>query len=457
MTLSKAWAAFGGRTGMGRRGGRALAGFCRAVVMAVLVSCGAALAQEDCDDEEDSEDVCESGAGEAAPAPGGKGEAATPDQAEPVPAPNDADAAASPLPEEAEEGPPAHDERDELIATGGEKAAAAAGDGESARLYVTSAERRDTGRRYALTPWLSAVPLAEVEWQARRLSGANGVGPVRPRETTASLQLGLLASLGPSAHAEVVLDYDSAEDRVIVDEAFLGVAREAWELEAGRLFTPLGAYISHFVSGPLLEFAESRVDGVALAYAPADWLEFKLTTYRGKAWPAGGQRGADWAAALEVPAERGWSFGLSYQSDLADSQDKLLDDVGNRYRRRVGAAGGYAMWTTPEFTLSTEVIGALGSFRELTRDRDRPLAWNLEFAHSIHPRLDWALRWEGSRELADAPARQWGLALTWRPMEQASLTVECLRGWFSGSLASNARDEPYSRLRQLGAKLSLAF
>jgi hypothetical protein len=102
-------------------------------------------------------------------------------------------------------------------------------------------------------------------------------------------------------------------------------------------------------------------------------------------------------------------------------------------------------------------VGALRSFEELESDRNQPVAWNVEFAHFIHPRFDWAVRAAGSRELADAPEYQLGLALTWRPVERASLTVEYLHGWFSGSLATNDEDEPYARVHQFGAKLSIAF
>ncbi len=329
---------------------------------------------------------------------------------------------------------------------------------ESARLYLTNEERRKVGRQYPLTSWLTAAALVELELQSQNYRLAEDNAEDRPSDRSTSVQVDLVATPWQNVKAEVVLEYDPAVGRIVADEAFLGVEVVDWEIEAGRLYTPLGIYISHFASGPLLEFAESRADGLMLSYTPSDRLEFKLMGYRGEARPADdGSEKLDWAASIEARLERGWLLGLSYQSDLADSREALLEDFDSRYLKRVGAAGGYAVWTTADVDLTFEVMEALRPFDELEDDRNQPVAWNVEFAHFVHPRFDWALRWEGSRELVDAPERRVGLALTWRPVEQASLTVEYLYGWFSGSLATNDEDEPYERAYQIGAKLSVAF
>jgi len=330
-------------------------------------------------------------------------------------------------------------------------------DAESARLYATNAERREAGRKHPLTSWLTATALVELEWQSQTSRSAERDARDRLSDTAANAQVGLIVAPWRNAKAEAVLEYDSSIGRIVADEAFVSAEIAEWEIEAGRLHTPLGIYLSHFASGPLLEFAESSVDGALLSYTPADRPGLKLMGYRGKARPVGGGSEAlSWAASVEARAAR-WLFGLSYQSDLADSREALLQDFDNRYVNRVGAVGGYAVWTAPGFDLTFEVVRALESFRELESDRDRPVAWNLEFVHAVHPRFDWALRWEGSRELADAPARQAGLALTWRPAERASLTVEYLHGWFSGGLATNEDGEPYASAYRIGAKLSVAF
>ena len=333
-----------------------------------------------------------------------------------------------------------------------------ADESDSARLYLTSKERRQVGRKYPLTSWLTAAALMELEWQSRNFIAEGEDSRDRLNDTTLNIQAEFIVAPWRNVKVETVLEYDSAVGRIVADEAFLGVEVENWEIEAGRLYTPLGIYISHFATGPLLEFAESRADGVMLSYLPTNRLDLKLMGYRGTARQVdSGSEKLDWAATIEARPKQGWLLGLSYQSDLADSREALLGDFANRYVKRVGAVGGYAIWSTPEFDLGFEAVGALGSFAELEDDRDRPVAWNVEFAHFVHPRFEWAMRWEGSRELADAPERQVGLALTWRPVEQASLTIEYLHGWFSGNLATNEQDEPYTKTYQVGAKLSVAF
>ena len=56
---------------------------------------------------------------------------------------------------------------------------------------------------------------------------------------------------------------------------------------------------------------------------------------------------------------------MSYQSDLADADSRMLYDSGDRFNRRVGAASGYFLWSGDETELSLEALGALRDFREL--------------------------------------------------------------------------------------------
>lgn len=335
-----------------------------------------------------------------------------------------------------------------------ESAPAAADDGQSARLYVTNQERREIGRRIALTPWLGATALFETERLRRHLHAAHRPRGDRIGEVDSSVQLGLFADASRELRAEAVFDYSSDADEIIADEAIVAFERGPWELEAGRLFTPLGVFISNFATGPLLEFGESRVDGAALSYAVGP-LDLKLVGYRGKARRRG-SNGFDWSAGIE--ARFGDALvGAGYQSDLADSEAQFVREFGQRYARRVDAASAFVQYSGPGFDLSFEALRALRRFRELERDRDQPLAWNIELAHFFHAQFSWALRWEGSRELEDAPRRQAGVALTWRPGPRASLTVEYLQGRFGGRLATDADDEPYRRVRQIGAQLSIAY
>ena len=86
-----------------------------------------------------------------------------------------------------------------------------------------------------------------------------------------------------------------------------------------------------------------------------------------------------------------------------------------------------------------------------------PQAFNLEFAYSITPKLDWAIRLEGSREPKDAPELQTGMAVNYRLHQNIVVTLEALRGFFKGNLATNNDNNAYDQVDTLGALLSIAF
>jgi len=327
----------------------------------------------------------------------------------------------------------------------------------SARLYLTNQERREIGQPYALRPWLSATALVEAEGAARLQSRRRGASD-RMQDTSLSAQIGFSAAMSPNIGAQLVLDHDIKSGGTRVDEAIMSMETGQWEFEIGRAYTPLGVYMSNFATGPLLEFAESRVDGATLSYAPNDQVDFKVVGYHGTVPSNNPSRSRmGWAASIDARLGGQWQLGIGYQSDLADAQDAPLRSDEGGTDRRVDAASAYAQWTRGNIDLSFEIVSALKSSRVLAPDRDKPVAWSIELAHFSHPELSWAIRWEGSRELADAPHRRAGIALSWRPSRQASLTVEYLHGRFVRGLATDDDDSSYTRERQLGTKLSYAF
>ncbi len=249
----------------------------------------------------------------------------------------------------------------------------------TARLYRTHAERREVGLQRQITSWLTASGLAE-GFEVRRSDKTD-----HEKETSATIQLGLTATPLELAKGEVLWEYDTDRDKIVTDEAILSVEQGDLELEVGRQHTPPGIYISHLRSGPILEFGETSSTGVAFSYGPDDSLDIKVMVYRGRAREIGTDSSRmDWSAGIESWLGQSCSLGMSYQSDLADSDDKLLDDEeGNRFDRKVPAVSGYAVWTTRRFDLSVEALGTMRSFREFDRDRNRPWAWNVEFSQFL--------------------------------------------------------------------------
>lgn len=330
----------------------------------------------------------------------------------------------------------------------------------SVRLYRTREEQREAGLQRRITPWLTVSGLAEGEILFEDFDTKEGTADDSGRDDSASLQLGFIVSPFEFAQMEAILEYDTDKDKVEADEAFLSLEKDPWELALGKQYTPFGVYFSSFVSGPLVEFGETQADEVAtLAYGPNDEFDLLLTAYRGRARKQGKNSGEwNWSLATEFWLKDDWSFGLSYQSNLADSDSRLLEDNNDRYSTRVAGISGYVLWAGEKFEATLEALAATGSFEELDPDRNKPCAWNAELVH-FYPgsNFEIAFRIEGSRELEDEPRVQFGPAITWRTGKYASLTLEYLHGEFEDELAATENDDPYDHVDRLGAILSIAF
>ena len=327
---------------------------------------------------------------------------------------------------------------------------------DTAVLYRTREERREAGIEYRLTPWLTASGLLEWEAVRERLSGAGVEQTEDESEVVAELEL--VAEPLEMLKGEAVLEFDTATQKLIADEAIVAVENGPWELEVGKLYLPFGIFYSYFAAGPLIEFGETRVDGATLTYDLDDRVELAASVYQGRAREAEtDSRDVDGALSI-----RGWptdwlSAGVSYMGNLASADGRLLEDEGNRFVRKVPGLSGYLLWTEDDYELSVEVLGATRSFEELDADRNQPFAWNVEFAYSIGPRLDWALRIEGSEELEDEPELQYGMAINARLHTQVFLTLEFLHGRFEEGLATDDDDNPLDDVNRIGMLLSIAF
>lgn len=330
---------------------------------------------------------------------------------------------------------------------------------DTARLYRSNAERRETGLQHAITPWLTLSGLAELEGTHERFSLDAENDTEHRNEASASLQLGMEVMPWEMIKGELLLEYDTDVRQLEADEAFVSVDVGDWELELGRLYTPFGVYFSQFASGPILEFGETRSNkGVKINHDPGNQSDVSLMVYRGRAERIGRDDDQwDWALAGEGWLSHSLFLGLSYQSDLADSDERLLADEDNRYSRKVPGVSGFILWTTPQFDISFEGLGATSPFKELERNQNKPIAWNLEFAHFLSAHFQWALRLEGSREIEDEPELQIGTALTWRTGQSRSITLEYLHGEYQRGLAENDEGDQYKHVDHVGVLLSVAF
>ena len=331
-------------------------------------------------------------------------------------------------------------------------------DPDPVRLYSTRSEQREAGLKHQLTPWLTGGGLAEFEWNYDKTAFSNGQSNRSYADTSANVQLNATATPWSFAKGEVILDYDTDTDRLEVDEAVASVEHEAWELTYGRQYLPFGVYFSHFASEPLLEFGETRDTAASLAYDFQDRVDLSIAFFQGQGRNTGDSgSNVDWTLAMEAWLNESVSFGVSYLSDLADADSDLLGDTGHRYERRVPGLSGYLLWTSDHFEVTAEGVGATRSFRELDASANQPLAWNLEFAHFLHPNFDWALRLEGAQQLEDEPELRYGASISFRAGRYASLTLDYLRSHYQHNFATDDQDNPLKHGDQFNAQLSIAF
>jgi hypothetical protein len=333
------------------------------------------------------------------------------------------------------------------------------GPAEGQRIYRTREEQRAAGLQRDITPWLTLSGLLEGELQSDRYIPREGGSALKERTDNANLQFGLIADLFEFAEAEIVIEYDSDPDKFLSEEAFITFEFEPWDLSLGKQFTPLGLYFNRFVSGSMLEFGETSARHVALlTYGPSDEFDLSLAAYRGRSSELGEDGQWDWAIGFEAWPSETLSFGVSYQSDLSDSDERLLDD--DHYIEPVPVLSAYLLGITDAFEFSLEFVAALDDFQELEKDRNRPMAWNAEVDY-FFPKadLDLAFRIERSRELEDQPELRYGAAITWYPHRQASLTIEYLRGEFDRDSFSLEREDdiPIRSLNTMSARLTIEF
>lgn len=328
----------------------------------------------------------------------------------------------------------------------------------SPRLYRTNAERREAGRERQITPWLTTSTFAELDWQAEHYKVKQTGDIEHDQNGAATFQLGLSARPVELAKGELILEYDTDAHELYLDEAFVTLETDPWELEVGKLYLPFGVYLTNFATGPILELGETRAQAATLAYGPDDTMDFKLSAYLS---PTHSQDSTShslgWSGGMELWPAENWSFGMSFLSDLADADGRPEDEDGGCCAQRVPGLSGYVVWVGEQTDLSFEALGALGRFHELDNERDRPFAWNLELAYFFLPRYSSALRLEASHEVEDEPRIQLGVAVTGRLLADTSLTLEFLHGRFEHDLATNDEDDSYRWVNRFGAQLSVAF
>ena len=299
--------------------------------------------------------------------------------------------------------------------------------------YRTREERREAGLGTELTEWLSFSGLLETEI-IREVTEFDGpLADHRDDEVDPAVQAAFDVDLFDIFEAELIFEYSEDPRAPLMDEFILATDIGDIGLSAGRFYLPFGIYYSHFINGPMIEFAETRSDVVQLDYDWQDQIEFSLYAYDPHTREVGGSdSGAGWGAAIDAKLMNGrLNIGGGYLSNVADSEEQFLrGETANQYLHRVSAWNAYLVYEADHWDVSLETVQSSGRFAEFDPPEDQPRAWNIEASYFPSANLEIALRYERSDELIDAAERFYGLAVTRRFPGNVSATLEYLKADF---------------------------
>ena len=295
--------------------------------------------------------------------------------------------------------------------------------------FRTRDERREAGLGTALTDWLTFSGLVELEHIREVEKFDTSVADHYDFSTDPAVQAAFDISILDIFEAELILEYTEDGRDPLMDELIVAADVGNFGFSAGRFYAPFGLYYSHFVTGPMLEFSETRRDMFLVDYDFFDVVELGVFTFDGRSRKLGESKtDVGWGVFVDAfLADGRLNVGAGYISNLAESDEEFLREENNVFQKKVGAWNAYAVYESDTWDVSFEILNALDRFREFELTEDRPESWNLEAAYFPGNTFEVAIRYERSKELIDAPEKQYGVAFTWRLPSNISMTAEYLR------------------------------
>jgi len=280
----------------------------------------------------------------------------------------------------------------------------------------------------------------------------------------ATVELGVDAKLNDFASARVLLLWEEDDtDPLDMDEGVITLSSPyGLTLTAGKMYIPFGNFDSSFISDPLtLELGETNKSALIFSYGN-DFFELSAGGFNGDHDKIGDDNIDDVVASLTITPNENITFGVSYISDLAESDFDLttgtrgtwdaflgttLMDITPLTKNTAGLAGFISITAGP-ITISAEHIEAEGSFdpADLNSDastgtKEDPTTYNYELAVALNDSVTVALKREGSDDFVafdvedgytlDMPDKQVGVAVSLNLFEGVGLAFEYLDGTFN--------------------------
>lgn len=315
-----------------------------------------------------------------------------------------------------------------------------------ARKYKSPEERREAGLGTQLNKWTKFSGLLEIE---KEYFENNSVDNRKNRETvdtSFNVQWAMELTFSNWLGAELVYetDHDGQTLSGKWDEIFFFIELDKYNLgvEVGRVSAPFGEYYSNFVTDPILEFGETVRNGLIVDYTFFETIEVTGFIIDSDVEKRSNNTEFDWGASLEITNDlENLKFGLGYLSDIAESDEEFLIEEDNFYVDRVSALNAYLLFGINNFEFTAEYVQANNRFKEFERTEDKPSAYNIECVYYLDNTLQIAARYEGSNEYADAPKRQYGMSVSWRPIDRVNITADYLHGEYENDFVFDDEDQ----------------
>ena len=244
------------------------------------------------------------------------------------------------------------------------------------------------------------------------------------------------------------------------DEIFFFIELDDFNLdvEAGRVSAPFGEYYSNFVTGPILEFGETVRNGFIIDYALFENIEVTGFMIDSDVKKRSNNTEFDWGASLEITNDlENLKFGLGYISDLAESDEEFLSEEDNFYVDRVSALNAYFLFGFNNIEFTAEYVQANNRFKEFESSEDKPSAYNVECVYYLTDTFQIAARYEGSDEFANAPKRQYGVSVAWRPIDRVNISADYLHGKYKNDFVFDDDEQELDNRDLFSFQASIEF
>ncbi len=326
------------------------------------------------------------------------------------------------------------------------------------KIYRNPEERREAGIGTNITKWLKFSGLVEIEKEFLKTEQITGIEISTSGRPSQAIQLGFIVAATEWLEAEIIYEIENNKNNYAkLDEGVLSTDLDEWGIKVGQQNLPFGEFYSHFVTGPMVEFGEAREPSLIVDYSFNDNIEISAFLFNSD-YNESRNRDIDWGMSIEINTnDEAIRFGGSFISDLAETDDALLEVPDNILQNRVWGWSAYTLVGFSNFEVTVETLRAHNEFLDLDANANKPITYNLEIAYFPRESIQIALRIEHSKELSDSPEWQYGFGTSWRVANRFNFSIDYIYGRYKNNFVFDDNDNELDNIQQVAAQLGMEF